>query len=121
MGRPRGRGRSQYGLWSPDGKSLVFVSARTGDGDLYYVEDISKYLGKEPKRETKGAFTRLTTTTGEEMFPSFSPNGRLIVFTSTRGGGTPQLYVMTAEGQNQLALPMERGAAFTPDWGPLTR
>lgn len=73
--------------WSPDGKSLVFVSARTGDGDLYYVEDITKYLGEETKRETRNAFTRLTTTTGEEMFPAFSPNGRFLAYT-TRTSGT---------------------------------
>jgi len=39
-----------------------------------------------------------------------------MVFTSTRKG-SPQLYVMTFEGQNQLALPVERGEISTPDWG----
>ena len=72
--------------WSPDGKSLVFVSARTGDGDLYWVEDVTKYLGKEQKKETKNAFVRLTTTTGEEMFPSFSPNGRFLAYTTRTSG-----------------------------------
>jgi len=72
--------------WSPDGKSLVFVSARTGDGDLYLVPDITKYLGKDIKRESKGAFERLTTNPGEEMFPSYSPDGRFLAYTTRTSG-----------------------------------
>jgi Tol biopolymer transport system component len=72
--------------WSPDGKSIVFVSARTGDGDLYFVEDITKYLGKTPSKETKNAFTRITDTPGEEMFPAFSPDGRFLAYTTRTSG-----------------------------------
>lgn len=72
--------------WSPDGKSLVFVSARTGDGDLYLVPDISKYLGKDVKREAHGAFERLTTNPGEEMFPAYSPDGRFLAYTTRTSG-----------------------------------
>jgi dipeptidyl aminopeptidase/acylaminoacyl peptidase len=72
--------------WSPDGKSLVFVSARTGDGDIYLVPDIAKYLGKDLKREAKAAFERLTTNPGEEMFPSYSPDGRFLAYTTRTSG-----------------------------------
>ncbi len=72
--------------WAPDGKSLVFVSARTGDGDLYLVEDISKYFKKELKRENRNAFVRLTSSPGEEMFPAFSPQGRYLAFTMRTSG-----------------------------------
>lgn len=72
--------------WSPDGKSLVFVSARTGDGDLYLVEDITKYLGKTPSKETKNAFVRITDTPGEEMFPAYSPDGRFLAYTTRTSG-----------------------------------
>ncbi len=64
-----------------------------------------------------GKVNRLTQDQGNNQEPSFSPNGRLIVFTSTRNG-LPQLFVMTADGKNQMALPMERGEFDTADWGP---
>ena len=72
--------------WSPDGKNLTFVSARTGDGDLYLVTDIAKYFDKEQKREPRGAFARLTTNPGEEMFPAYSPNGRFLAYTTRTSG-----------------------------------
>jgi TolB protein len=64
-----------------------------------------------------GKITRLTQDQGNNEEPVFSPNGRLILFTSTRDGA-PRLYVMTAEGNNQLPLPMEKVSGLTPDWAP---
>jgi len=72
--------------WTPDGKGLVFVSARTGDGDLYYLEDATKYFKKDMKRENRNAFVRLTSSPGEEMFPSFAPNGNYLAFTMRTSG-----------------------------------
>lgn len=95
--------------WSPRGDLIAFTARDERNAfDLFTVHVETAKV------------TRLTQDAGNNEEPSFSPNGRLIVFTSTRGG-SPQLYVMTADGQNQLLLPMERGAAFTPDWGPLGR
>jgi TolB protein len=64
-----------------------------------------------------GKVVRLTQNQRNNEEPSFSPNGRLILFTSTRSGGK-QLFVMTADGNNQVALPAEKGEFETPDWGP---
>ena len=64
-----------------------------------------------------GKLTRLTQGQGNNEEPSFSPNGRQILFTSTRDGA-PRLYVMAMDGNNQLPLPMEKGSYVTPDWGP---
>ena len=61
--------------------------------------------------------TRLTQDQGNNQEPSFSPNGRLIVFSSNRSGAS-MLWVMTSEGQNQKMLPLEKGDYSTPDWGP---
>jgi len=73
--------------WTPDGKSLIFVSARTGDGDLYFISDMAKFFDKDLKKEPRGDFERLTTSQGEEMFPVFSPNGRFLAFTMRTSGG----------------------------------
>ena len=68
-------------IWSPDGKKVVFVSARTGNGDLYIIEDITPFLGKKNKKENKSAIKRLTKNVSEDMLPAFSPNGRYIAYT----------------------------------------
>jgi Tol biopolymer transport system component len=72
--------------WTPDGKGLVFVSARTGDGDLYYVPDITKFLDKDIRKEQRTSFDRISTTSGEEMFPIFSPDGRFLAYTMRTSG-----------------------------------
>ncbi len=72
--------------WTPDGKGLVFVSARTGDGDIYYINDVTKFFDSFPSKEPRSAFERLTTTRGEEIFPFFSPNGRFLAFTIRTSG-----------------------------------
>ena len=72
--------------WTPDGKGLVFVSARTGDGDLYFISDIIRFFGKDLKQEPRDAFERLTNSPGEDMLPAFSPDGRFLAFTTETSG-----------------------------------
>ncbi len=91
--------------WSPRGDLIAFTARDERNAfDLFTVNvETSKV-------------TRLTQDQGNNEEPSFSPNGRLIVFTSTRRG-TPQLFVMTFDGNSQQPLPMEKGSFLTPDWG----
>jgi TolB protein len=97
---------NQTPSWSPRGDLIAFTARDERNAfDLFTVN------------VDTGKVTRLTQDQGSNSEPSFSPNGRLLVFTSTRNG-TPQLFVMTADGQNQHPLPMERGDFDTPDWGP---
>jgi TolB protein len=97
---------NQTPSWSPRGDLIAFTARDERNAfDLFSINVDS------------GKVTRLTQDQGNNAEPSFSPNGRLIVFTSTRNG-IPQLFVMTATGQNQHPLPMERGEFDTADWGP---
>jgi len=92
--------------WSPRGDLIVFTARDERNAfDLFTVHV-----------ET-GKITRLTQDQGNNEEPVFSPNGRLVLFTSTRDGA-PRLYVMTADGNNQLALPMDKAGGLTPDWAP---
>jgi TolB protein len=92
--------------WSPRGDLIAFTARDERNAfDLFTVNVES------------GKVTRLTQDQGNNQEPSFSPNGRLIVFNSNRTGAS-MLWVMTAEGQNQKMLPLEKGDYSTPDWGP---
>ncbi len=60
--------------WHPGGKKLVFVSNRSGNADVWMVE-------------TEGArMVQLTNYLGLDMTPEFTPDGRYLMFASTRGG-----------------------------------
>ena len=97
---------NQTPSWSPRGDLIAFTARDERNAfDLFSVN------------VDTGKVTRLTQDQGNNSEPTFSPNGRLIVFTSTRNG-LPQLFVMTADGQHQHPLPMERGEFDTADWGP---
>jgi TolB protein len=92
--------------WSPRGDLIAFTARDERNAfDLFTV-------GADTRK-----ITRLTQDQGNNEEPVFSPNGRLILFTSTRDGA-PRLYVMTAEGNNQLPLPMDKIGGLTPDWSP---
>jgi len=92
--------------WSPRGDLIAFTARDERNAfDLFTVN------------VDTGKITRLTQDQANNEEPSFSPNGRLILFTSTRNGGN-QLFVMTADGNNPVALPMEKGQYLTPDWAP---
>ncbi len=70
--------------WSPDGKKLIFVTARTGNGDIYMIENMDKYVGKKLKKEPP--VIRLTKNRGEDMLPAWSPNGRYLAYTARTAG-----------------------------------
>lgn len=92
--------------WSPRGDLIAFTARDERNAfDLFTVNV-----------ET-GKVLRLTQDASNNEEPSFSPNGRLILFTSTRTGSR-HLHVMTFDGNNQVALPIDRADYTTPDWGP---
>jgi TolB protein len=91
--------------WSPRGDLIAFTARDERRAfDLFTIN------------VDNGKVTRLTQDQGDNQEPAFSSNGRLIIFASSRTGGS-RLFVMSADGSNQLPLPMESGNYTTPDWG----
>ena len=63
-----------------------------------------------------GAFRRLTTYSGIDTEPTWSPTGREIAFVSDRAGGA-HVFVMDAEGANVRRL-TQAGFNTQPRWSP---
>jgi len=84
---------------------VLAASLSKGSGsDIYIVTG-----GKPTKRLTHGQ--------GENVSPTWSPDGSQIAFVSDRAGG-PQIYVMGAGGGSARRLSMAGNYNSTPHWGP---
>ncbi|GAB4526462.1 MAG: hypothetical protein Kow0063_00750 [Anaerolineae bacterium] len=76
---------------SPDGQSVVFMSFRGGNWDIYKVNIDGTGL------------SQLTTDTANDGLPAWSPDGDMIAFVSNRDGQWA-LWVMDASGRNHRPL-----------------
>ncbi len=92
---------------SPDGKSLAYIS-RIGGAFRLHVMDLGS-----------GAVKALTDTSDDER-PSFSPNGRLIIYAS-RAQGRDVLMTTTLDGRIKAKLPSPAADLREPAWGPYGR
>jgi TolB protein len=96
--------------WSPDGRWIAFSSSRIKDGN----PEIFK-MRPDGSRVTRLTFT---DTAGEvspdDGFPDWSPDGRWIVFSSTRVSGQHDLWVMRPDGKSPRRI--TRTPRFD-DWG----
>jgi TolB protein len=95
-------------IWSERGNRITFVSrTKGGRFDLASID-------------TSGVGYRLLTQRGHghNENPHFSPDGKHIVFSSTRLGPL-EIFTMDVTGRNQRRLTRHNGCS-NPVWGPLT-
>jgi TolB protein len=59
-----------------------------------------------------GKIDRMTQNKGSNYDPAWSPDGRLLVYSSSRGG----LFVLNPETRSEIQI--YRGGAHSPSWGP---
>jgi TolB protein len=94
--------------WSPNGQFLTFAWDRhygpgaPGGQDIYIMDIASK------------RWVQLTHEEGRNDFPSWSPDGRHIVFQRQQGGRT-DLWMMLADGTQQVQL-THNGDSSMPNW-----
>ncbi len=102
--------------WSPDGLWIAFSSSRLKDGN----PEIFK-MRPNGSKVTRLTFTDTATEVSpDDGFPSWSPDGRSIVFSSTRADGQHDLWVMRADGKNPRQVTRTPGfddwmAKWSPD------
>ena len=92
-------------VWSMRGDRITLVS-RTTTGRFNLVSI-----------DTSGADYRVLTDLGTNENPHFSPDGKQIIFSSTRLGGI-DIYTMDVNGRNQRRL-TQTGNCSNPAWGPI--
>jgi eukaryotic-like serine/threonine-protein kinase len=85
-----------YGLWRPPGPARG-----------------------SPPPALRATFTQLTDQAGEEIFPSISPDGRMVVY-AARPSGNWDVFVQSVSGRNAINLTKDSTAddtqpAFSPD------
>jgi TolB protein len=90
---------------SPDGRTLAWISQRDGGFSLYAMDLAS------------GQELRLADSATE---PSFSPNGKYIMY-ATKGGGRTSLAVVSVDGRVKQRLTTQAGNIREPNWGPFMK
>ncbi|WOH80877.1 Tol-Pal system beta propeller repeat protein TolB [Bradyrhizobium sp. BEA-2-5] len=101
-----GDGTYSTPVWSPRGDYIAFT--RQGGGQFS--------IGV---MKPDGSGERLLTSGFHNEGPTFSPNGRVLMFFRDPGGnGGPSLYSVDISGRNELKVPTP-GFASDPAWSPL--
>jgi TolB protein len=133
--------------WSPTGREIAFVSDRSGSAQIYVMDAEGANVRRlsqggfntQPRWSPKGdaiAFTsrqgnhdiwavnpdgsnlrRLTSGPGSNESASWAPNGRHLLFQSSRFGSF-QLFTMLADGSEQQQLSKGPGETTSGSWSP---
>ena len=91
---------------SPDGRLLAYITRREG-----------RYL--VAVRDLANGNDTLVSDTGREEAPSFSPNGKWVMYTSRRAG-RDALIAASVDGRVKQQLASLAGDMREPAWGPLS-
>ena len=70
-------------FWHPDGRHIIYATSGKNhtNYDLMLMRDDGSHK------------TRITFNAATDILPAFSPDGNYLMWTSTRSGGTSQIYV----------------------------
>ncbi len=84
---------------------ILFHSNNSGDFDIYVIN------------ANGTGMRRLTSTSGDDIEASWSPDGQKIAFTSQRDGNY-EIYIMNTDGSEQQRLTRDPATDWGPTWSP---
>lgn len=94
------------GSFSPDGRLFAFTAQRQGK-DVFYIHDVRR----------NRTVRRLDTPLTQMLSPSWSPDGRKLVFSGISGGSS-DLYTIDVDGRNLQRLTTDVFGDLQPQWSP---
>ncbi len=102
-----GKGRYSAPVWSPRGDKIAFVKSQSGKFSIGVMDP-------------DGKNERLLTSSFLDESPTWSPNGRVIIFSrETRGrNGSSEIWSVDLTGQNERKVNTPSKAS-DPAWSPL--
>jgi TolB protein len=96
-------------VWSPDARSLAFVSYKQGYPDLYRA-----FPFERRPDQTLAAFSGINSS------PAFSPDGKSLAMTLSKDGN-PEIYVLNLASGAMRRLTRHAGIDTEPTWAPTGR
>ena len=98
--------------WSPDGRSIAFVSDRRLNKEIFVIPAAGC-----PSRSRTPCPIQITKSRGDDIQPTWSPDGRRIAFASKRDGNF-NIFTMNTNGSGLRRLTRDRGDDLYPAWSP---
>lgn len=95
------------GTWSPDSKEIAFVVFSKGSSKIIIIDINSGKIKREIKFESVRRI----------LNPSWSPDGKYLVFSGAKGGMT-DLYIYNLEKDYLNQLTNDKYADLQPEWSP---
>jgi TolB protein len=93
-------------VWSPDARSLAFVSYQQGYPDLYRKFPFERLPDQ-----------RLAAFAGINSSPAFSPDGKSLAMTLSKDGN-PEIYILNLANGAMRRLTRHAGIDTEPTWSP---
>ncbi len=108
VGNAYAQGRPMI-VWSTNRANLERLDPANGDTDIYVMDN----LGRDVRR--------LTDDEGDEGYPSWSPDGKRVVFTHSifeNGFRRRGMYIVDADGGNRTPFEGHPDGGGMPSWSP---